>query len=106
MLVTLRDHSPRCFPSARWARNHVRREFFPTRRTLRFRSPQAVMWIEAAKRLGVTYVCMAAGTSASVVAQRLADVGATALITTETLLQTAQVTCRARATRRPRCQAL
>ena len=52
-------------------------------------TPIAVAWIEACKRLCVPYVAVAGGTSSSTLADRLADTGASLLVTSDSLLATA-----------------
>ena len=44
----------------------------------------ALVWIEAAKRLGAPYTAIAAGTSSAPLAHRLLDTGAVVLVTSET----------------------
>ena len=43
---------------------------------------RAVVWMEAAKRMGTPYVAIAAGSSSATLADRLADTGAVVLVTT------------------------
>ena len=45
----------------------------------------AVVWIEAAKRLGAPYVAVASGTSSTSLANRLADTGAAIIVTGSSL---------------------
>ena len=56
---------------------------------------RAVVWIEAAKRLGVPYVAIAGGTSSHSVAERLGDTGASVLVTDDSLRILAQEALRA-----------
>jgi acyl-coenzyme A synthetase/AMP-(fatty) acid ligase len=46
---------------------------------------KAIIWMEAAKRLGIAYVAVAAGTVATVLAERLSDTRAAALVTSSEL---------------------
>ena len=52
--------------------------------------PSAVVWITAAKRSGIIFCAVAAGTAASSVATRLTDTMASVLITAESVVPSAQ----------------
>ena len=57
--------------------------------------PAAVVWISACKRLGLTFVAIAAGTSSDALADRLVDARVDAVVTSEALLPSVNVACAA-----------
>mgnify|MGYP005665712921 FL=1 len=50
--------------------------------------PLAVIWTEAAKRLGLAYVAVAGGTVAAVLAERIDDTGASLVVSSTELQST------------------
>ena len=54
--------------------------------------PQAVVWIEAAKRLALCYVAVSAGTVATVLCDRLRDTAAAVVVSSHGLLHIVRAT--------------